>query len=56
MAKTTKNSLTYSELKDRLQKELLDPVFILHGDDEYLIEQSINEIKQSVEQKNPDAD
>ncbi len=56
MAKTTKKSLTYNELKDRLHNNLLHPVFIIHGDDEYLIEQSINEIKLAVEQKNPEVD
>ena len=51
MAKVSDNSLTYNSLKDQLKKNLLYPVYIICGDDDYLIEQSINDIKDEIEQQ-----
>jgi len=51
MATTSKNSLTYNTLKDQLKENLLYPVYIIYGDDDYLIEQSINDIKDEIEQQ-----
>ena len=51
MAKVSDNSLTYNSLKDQLKENLLSPVYIIYGDDDYLIEQSINDIKDEIEQQ-----
>ncbi|NIU87991.1 MAG: DNA polymerase III subunit delta, partial [Nitrosopumilaceae archaeon] len=54
MAKTSKNSLSYNELKQCLKNDALYQVYIFSGDDEYLIEQSIGEIKQTIEKQSPE--
>jgi DNA polymerase-3 subunit delta len=49
MTKISKNSVTYNILRDQLKKNQLYPVYIICGDDDYLIEQSIIDIKLKIE-------
>ena len=51
MTKISNSSVTYNTLKDQLKNNLLYPVYIICGDDDYLIEQSINDIKDEIEQQ-----
>lgn len=54
MKKKSANSLNYNSLKDQLKKDLVYTVYIIHGDDDYLIEQSISDIRNKLEELEPE--
>lgn len=56
MAAKTKNTITYEEFKNQLEKDSLSPVYIISGNDEYLIEQTIQDIRKKAEVKHPGAE